>query len=397
MKRILLINMLVALLFIAILDTTLFFFLPPGYGWRFPEYRSTLPHDLPGRGLYPKGYFVRHELKGFDIGRNNSGHHQVDGISYPIWSNALGCFDNDHEQSDPYVYFAGDSFTWGYTPFEQKFGTLIEKRTGTPIYKCGVTHTGQQHQLEKLTGIVTETDNSPEAIFVFYSSNDLANDYAHPHSTVINGWQVDTVSLDVKENLVRHSPRKVEKMVQDKLQQINENQKERQHFKNRLINSLKYYSLSTNAISVMLNRSASIIHKSMAANVHDAKRKKNETLRSIYHLKQEKNGIDWRSGNPKALRNEAALIDFAQYSDQIGATFVVVLIPPKANATNLNWYGDVRQFLEKKSIRYLDLASKFKEKGLKAENIYWRGDGHLNPLGNQSVADILIEEFDDIF
>jgi len=94
----------------------------------------------------------------------------VDRVTYPIWSNSIGCFDKEHTRYDPYIYFAGDSFTWGYAPFEEQFGTLVEKMTGVRILKCGVSHTGQCHQYHKFIEIVEQIGHLPKALFVFYSS-----------------------------------------------------------------------------------------------------------------------------------------------------------------------------------------------------------------------------------
>ena len=174
-------------------DIISFWLLPAGYLLQFREYRRDSGPEVGGFADYPRYYFVRHPQRGFDIGTNRRTDHWVDGVTYPIWSNAIGCFDKEHTRYDPYVYFAGDSMTWGYTPFEQKFGTLIENMTGVRILKCGVTHTGQRHQYQKFIEIVEQIGRLPRALFVFYYWNDIANDYAHPHSTVIDGWQVNNV------------------------------------------------------------------------------------------------------------------------------------------------------------------------------------------------------------
>jgi len=37
------------------------------------------------------------------IGTNRRTEHWVDGVTYPIWSNSIGCFDREHIRYDPYV------------------------------------------------------------------------------------------------------------------------------------------------------------------------------------------------------------------------------------------------------------------------------------------------------
>src|SRR6267143_1189839 len=171
--RTVLINVLITSLLIFAFDLTMFWFLSPEYTLRFEAYRRnpTPTVGAPtvivgGRGLYPQDYFVQHSVRGFDQGRNKKGQHWVQGIMYPIWTNSIACFDNEHPHYDKYVYFAGDSQVWGYAHFEDKFGTVIERMTGTPILKCGVTHTGQRHQYEKLVEVTKQIGKLPKAIFV---------------------------------------------------------------------------------------------------------------------------------------------------------------------------------------------------------------------------------------
>ena len=200
----------IVLVTLIIADTLLFMFLPPNFVRNFYPYRSggTLAeYGLGGvtNGNYPNNYFVSHPTRGFDIRPGARGTHSVDGFSYPIWSNRLGCFDREWDsQSQDYYYFAGDSNTWGYTPFEEKFATIFEERSGVRSMKCGVPHTGQLHQFGKFVEIVRKITTLPKHVIVGYCDNDISNDYAHPHSTVAGGWLVDDVFLDERDySLVR--------------------------------------------------------------------------------------------------------------------------------------------------------------------------------------------------
>ena len=114
-----------------------------------------------------------------------------------MYAAALGCFDV--EWSPPptdYYYFAGDSMTWGYAPYETKFATVFETLTGIDSVKCGVTHTGTIHQFAKFREVTAKIGTLPKKVFVGYFFNDTANDYAHPHSTVVDGWLIDDAYLD---------------------------------------------------------------------------------------------------------------------------------------------------------------------------------------------------------
>ena len=88
----------------------------------------------------PRWYYIATSY-GFDINPNfwpPVKHRFTDG-EYYVWSNSLGCFDREVEDGeDPLVLIVGDSFTWGFTPFEDKWGTVLEKNLGIRVLKCGV-------------------------------------------------------------------------------------------------------------------------------------------------------------------------------------------------------------------------------------------------------------------
>lgn len=73
--------------------------------------------------------------------------HVTHDVSYDIWSNELGCFDRPYAGETPSVYLAGDSFAWGFAPFEAKWGTELERATGVRVLKCGVTGYGTRQEL----------------------------------------------------------------------------------------------------------------------------------------------------------------------------------------------------------------------------------------------------------
>lgn len=115
------------------------------------------------------------------------------------------------------TYLAGDSFTWGYVPFEMHFGTLLERGVNRRVLKCGVNHTGQSHQLEKFEAVLAITGRLPALVVVNYYANDIANDFAHPHTTVIEGWQIDDVGLIPPEQLISLDPEMLKRKIQEKL------------------------------------------------------------------------------------------------------------------------------------------------------------------------------------
>jgi lysophospholipase L1-like esterase len=431
--KIILANLGGVLLVIALLDAVMYHLLPVSYTKDFREYRRAPAPDVPGRSEYPQYYFVEHPTRGFDIGLNQQGAHWVEGVEYPIWSNSQGCFDGEHSQDSDYVYFAGDSFTWGYAPFEQKFGTLVEKQSAMDIFKCGVTHTGQRHQFEKFRDIVEQHGNAPKAVFVFYSANDLANDYAHPHTAVKRGWQIDSAGLDANNNIVRFTDAELNQKFEQGLAKL---ERKRRRWWQSAAKPLLRYSLTANILNGISEKTkdafeenqqqnapvteplqqptvatadTSLAEKVPAANVSPPAvepaavagatptPQQRQAARSLYLLPAgDHNSYDFLN-NPYSLPNKQALLNFKTYSLQHGIKYVVVLIPGKWNPNDTQWYRELHSFLHDNDIDYLDLATAFAERNLGTEDLYWVHDGHFSPAGNKQVADILIERYPQIF
>ncbi len=181
-----------------LLDFVLGFFLKEKVQKIYPEYLKEA--QTFGRG-YPKGHFNSDKLKGFDIKKNSKkvmSNLPKEINPYPVWGNNIGCFDHGKNKNDKYeIYLAGDSYTWGYAPIENKFGTIIEEKTGLNVAACGVSHTGQIHQFQKFKEIVETLKYFPKYVIVNREINDIDNDYFHPHTTIIDGYQIDDVRVIV--------------------------------------------------------------------------------------------------------------------------------------------------------------------------------------------------------
>lgn len=181
---------------VALIETVSFLFFKKQIRVIYDEYWQS-PASF-GRG-YPRNHFSAHPERGFDIEPNSKEviAHQPKEISpYPVRGNEIGCFDHDLSDNNQYkVYLAGDSFTWGYAPLEKKFGTILEKEIGVEVAACGITHTGQTHQLQKFKEVTKRLGYFPEIVFVNVVPNDIDNDFSHPHSTVVMGYQVNNVKI----------------------------------------------------------------------------------------------------------------------------------------------------------------------------------------------------------
>ena len=326
----------------------------------------------------------------------------MSGVTYPIWSNSLGCFDTEHANSEEYVYLTGDSYTWGYAPFEQKFGTIVEKLTGTPIFKCGVLHTGQQHQYEKFVEIVERIGILPKAIIVQYCANDIANDHAYPHSTVIDGWLVDNVYLTRDDNLTRISDEEIRKRIEERLlgfrlEAEDRSLEARNIWWEKARWFLKEYSLSSHLVKSLIDK------RSVATPVS----RETPLLRAMEYLdkdstghwidRMERHGQYWYVDNSKAVKNQQAILAFQAFAVDNHIPLILVLMPFDEVYANTHYYAELRNFLTAHGIRFLDLTRSFAQAQWSPGALYWRHDGHLSPKGNQIVADILINELPDVF
>jgi len=279
----------------------------------------------------PNGYFISNPdnsagiAPDFPVSRMTS----FD-VSYDIWSNSLGCFDNpfNAKTDAPYLYLLGDSFVWGYAPFQDKWGTQIETRLGTRVLKCGQIHTGTAQEFNMLEEGLTKLP-SPEMILVQYYENDPIDDYFYmhrlPHQDICvrNSLKGDKLPCWLFRNWFYH-------------------------------NSILYY-LAIGALEEVLP--------------HDVPQ---------YIFQQ----------NLENLQKFPALAK-AHHSQ-----LLIVLMPSKETVqeNGPDPYETVRRALDEHGIHYLDLTQPFKEfyAATKA-HLYWDHDDHINILGNK-LAGLLVSQ-----
>jgi hypothetical protein len=406
MRKMVLANVAITSLLIILFDVAVFLLLPERYLVPFPEYRRTSRLIYPLTDDWLRWYYVAHPTRGFDIGINRKAQSLVDGTLFPVWSNSIGCFDREHSSDSAYVYFAGDSFTWGHGAYHDNFGTLIEVATGTPIYKCGVEHTGQRHELAKLTEIVTRSARIPKAVFVFYFENDVANDYAYPHSTVIDGWMVDAVVTNSRHELIHRSSEELSALIE---------RRSRDAALQRKTDSIRHgdrvyglrreiarYSITANILRVTVSKltsylrgAASTIREmdASATTAREQARSAPPPQLSLYTIPEVANGAYWYLENPYAQPNKEALLGFKAWSEGHHAALVVVLIPRHRATFDPDFYAELHSFLKLNGIRFVDLASVFATHNLRPGDMYWRNDPHFNRVGNAMVARALLDSF----
>jgi hypothetical protein len=98
----------------------------------------------------PSGYWRTDPELGVDIAPNRPpGRVLIRGPAFDTFSNELGCFDHRFNGDKDYILVVGDSSAWGYAALEDKWTTLLERKLGTRLLKCGVSGTGSKYQLIK--------------------------------------------------------------------------------------------------------------------------------------------------------------------------------------------------------------------------------------------------------
>ena len=354
-------------------DCVAYFMMPVHMQIHFPDYHQPFV-QVGGRGLYPPNYFVAHDERGFDIGKDKSGSHFVmDFGNYKIWSNSLGCFDTNEPNKmtiGEFIYLAGDSWTWGYAPYENKFGTLLESNLILPVLKCGVTHSGQRHQFAKFKEITESLGRYPRLVVINYADNDVANDYTCPHSTVVEGWLVDKVRLSEKQEVVRIDEETLGNEIKKRLARgVN------------LGDYARAYSLSWNMLLTVLNRKG----KSVTLDVRLEPEKR---LKNIYDLTAVTGGIN-SYDNQYAQPNKEVLALWHAHAKRYNYLLIVSLIPPRAHVSK-DYYRELEQFLREKDIPFVNFTDYIIRNKLRPDGIYWTSDPHLNKNGNREYANFLL-------
>jgi hypothetical protein len=154
----------------------------------FTSYRYLLTRDRHLRHYYQfdpvKGFDIKPNVKSIPLSVDNR-------IEYQIWSNELGCFDDPYRGEKQFILLVGDSFTHIFAPFQDKWGTQIEKLLHYRVLKCGVTGYGTSQELQKAKDVIRQVKNKPQLIIVGYFWNDLSDDFACPGLTVVDGFLVN--------------------------------------------------------------------------------------------------------------------------------------------------------------------------------------------------------------
>jgi hypothetical protein len=352
------------------------FFVSPTQGIIFvPDYKKNRFQENLNKAVhyFPRGYNVADPVTGFDIERSVPpvAFNMADG-SFAIFSNDIGCFDHHNlreiKSAKSYDYFAGDSFAWGYGNYEQNIPSTYEKVSGRFTVKCGIIHSGQRHQFEKFQRTEKLIGHPPKRVILTFYENDVANDYAYPHTTVIEGFEVDTYKFNADQ--FQLIPRDMEKIKQDIYAGLNPGS---QKLNTRIDAWLDQYSLSWNLFKV------------------GVKQTKGKELATIYGISEGVNyGKDKGYGTAEVSKKNREALDM-WFNDAMKRKYelILILIPPKLHHANTSFYGGLRDYLSERHIRFYDLTEPFNISKKRSEQLYWLNDGHLNNEGNTFVGEFL--------
>ena len=320
---------------------------------------------INGRMTYPDGYFKAEPVLGHDILPN---HPPVEfdwrDHKAPIFSNQYGCFDKNEVYDNPVIYLTGDSLAWGYAEYEKKYGYLIEQELDVAVAKCGVTHSGQRHQLVRLKRWTEQTGTKPNLILLSWVSNDPVNDFLFPQATVIRTKFVDQSTIEVVNG---HPQRVTMPEIDTRLSEYENNQSQdnvqQYSFKSRVIAFLKQYSTSAHIIRSSLDK---FIGSSLRASINTALSKDNQ--------------------KDITQANLDAILDFITYADSLDIPIIFLTYSLNQKKT-----AYIYEFLQSQNQYVIDYPTYLKDYDLKPKDVKWPIDGHPNNQGNEIIARMYIK------
>ncbi len=372
---------------LVVIDVAAYFWLPRSLGVMLDGYRSGAEHAPPALGGAARGYRVNHSSRGFDLAPNKRAVQAVDGNLFDIWTNSLGCFDREWSEPMPsYVYFAGDSFTWGHAEFDSKFPTKFEALTGIPSVKCGVGNTGQIHQFEKFREIVQGLARMPDRVVVAMYANDVVDDHAHPHTTIVRGHLASTVWVDEDGKLALASPDWINEHAARVIERREAQEARSALAAGTVKETLKRKSFLLGMIRVALTQRSVPAPQTLV--VTPQGQIVGKPLYTLYEAQIRGGFLSYRSTD-LSNRHKDVVRAWKTHAKNNRYDLYFVLIPPPEHYSNTGFYREVREYLDELQIPHNDLTMRFFEGGWSARDLYWPHDIHLSNYGNQVVGTLL--------
>jgi hypothetical protein len=361
-------------------------------------------HSLQGT-RYPRGYFTADYTSGYDIAPGNlvTFKYSLD-HSEEIWSNEMGCFDSPYGGEDEYVLLVGDSFAWGFSPFEGKWGTLVERHLNRRVLKCGVPGYGTKHALIKAKKTTEKAGSSPGLILLgYWMGDDMENDYRFPANTVLDGYLLAKAGFNretgekffhAEENM-REGLRTWQQYCTSNVENLN---RPIQRIKCWLERNSVLYNTTKRPVGNALLKIPFLKELSIKTGVVVYVEYEHLVFKTPEEFPWLERAWEEHLGN---------LEDMEKLAREYGAELLVVLIPTKEQVYDFlkaQIRGDtelpnriVGGFLEEKNIDHLDLTPLFREYADQRpegrldneDDLYWYRDFHLNLKGNR-LAGLLV-------
>jgi hypothetical protein len=311
---------------------------------------------------YPRFYFIKDSELGTDISPNfATSTHYFEDAAFPVWSNNIGCFDINYASETPYIYMAGDSLTWGFSPFNDTWGKKIETSMGIRTVKCGVTGGyGTKQELRRTSRHLSKLP-LPNLIIVGYTQvNDFDEDANFPINTVHNGYLVP--------NLAKNN--------------VTETEAEEKY---NLFN--KYCSLEASACPIISRVRCFFSNNSVLYNLFRKKIRDvlvflfpHSILENIGFIAPNKPILEAKS-DVEWLKHLDNILAFKKLAENKKSKLLFVLYPSGDSVE----FEKLKSFLDKNEIIYLD-TSKIFDKYSKIKPLIWKLNGHWNIAGNHIVG-----------
>jgi hypothetical protein len=340
--------------------------------------RLTPAGKVIDRPFESKNYYYTHPERVIDISPDvKDGYLSFYGEKLSYWSNELGCFDEPYNGEKPYIYLAGDSITWGYAPFENKWGTIIEKTIGNRVLKCGVSATGTGHQYLKAEEIIGKNPNPKIILVGYFAQNDVLDDYYFPQFIYRGGERRDN------PNPGKMPTEETYKIVDEKIKNYDEyctitapSHPSLQKIKCYLYRNSALYNLVSNGVKVILGKS------------------------------DKKDGSIFPDPEDMYEANFESILKFRGLAWENDSKLIFVMIPSREEVypelfgkSVSKAKSKVMEFMDENDIEYINLESDFKDIANKRTelgvgnpgDLYWNIEWHPSVLGNLAISKSVID------
>jgi hypothetical protein len=221
----------------------------------------------------------------------------------------------------------------------------------------------------------------PSIVVINVSYNDIENDYAFPHTTVVDGWQVDTARIGGNGEIVLRQP----DQIKDEMKQIIADA-DNPTLKFRAQRLIGHYSASAQITFVTAQRIRALFTIEKAPS--------NDELRNIYRLFR--GSTVHQFDTPFADPNREVLLAWQQDAARNSYRLVVALIPPARHLSDPDYYSEFRRFLAANDFEYYEFsrAGAVARSAAAASTYYWQYDPHFSIEGNAAYAEFLAESLE---